>query len=85
MSITKRSEPRSKPLVGLRRRKVLHRGQSPIRLIFLAARVHFGYIQTLVFCYGGIRAGADCPEHDLSQAVSPLKATYARFESKHGQ
>src|SRR5689334_9143568 len=56
-AITKRSEPRSKPLVGVRRRKVLHRGQSPIRLMFLAARVHFWILQTLVFCYGGIRAG----------------------------
>ena len=55
MSITKRCEPLLKPLlVGVRRRKVLHRGARPDPLdVSLRLACIFGYIQTLVFCYCG--------------------------------
>jgi hypothetical protein len=49
------------------------------------SRASLNTYKGLCFATVAIRAGGDCPEHDLSQAVSPAKATYARFETKHGQ
>jgi hypothetical protein len=50
-----------------------------------ASRASLDTYKRLCFATVAIRAGGDCPEHDLSQAVSSAKVTYARFETKYGQ
>ena len=77
-------EPLSKPLlVDVRRRKVLHRGAKPDPLDLCGSRAFLDTYKRLCFATVASPLGGDCPEHDLSQAVSPSKATYACFEAKH--